>query len=168
MSESVKTAWFVGLALIVGLVAFATRPVPHKKHKGEDTPVELFEGLKDPLDVTRLEIVQFDEASQQVKKPFEVAQVTGRDGKTRWAIPSHFDYPADAKDHLAEAASLLMGIKSVNTAPGMDDEHGELDQNNIHRLHNEYGVVNPDPATLKSSDTGVGTHIPLSNTVMCR
>ena len=92
-----------------------------------------------------------------------MAQVTGRDGKTRWAIPSHFDYPADAKDHLAEAASLLMGIKSVNTAPGMDDEHGELDQNNIRRLHNEYGVVDPDPATVKTSDTGVGTRITLKN-----
>ena len=126
-----------------------TRPVPHKKHKGEDTPVELFPDLKDPLEVTRLEIVQYDEASQQCKKPFEVAQVTGRDGKTRWAIPSHFDYPADAKDHLAEAASLLMGIKSMNTAPGMDNEHGELDQDNIRRLHNEYGVVDPDPATVK-------------------
>ena len=136
-----------------------SRPVPHKKHKGEDTPVELFPELKDPLDVTRLEVVQYDEASQQCKKPFEVAQVTGRDGKTRWAIPSHFDYPADAKDHLAEAASLLMGIKSVNTAPGMDDERGDLDQANIRRLHNEYGVVDPDPATVKSSDTGVGTRI---------
>ena len=108
--------------MVVGLGAFVSRPVPHKKHKGEDTPVELFPDLKDPLDVTRMEIVQFDDASQQCKKPFEVAQVTGRDGKTRWAIPSHFDYPADAKDHLAEAASLLMGIKSVNTAPGMDEE----------------------------------------------
>ena len=101
--------------------------------------------------------------ASKCKKPFEVAQVTGRDGKTRWAIPSHFDYPADAKDHLAEAASLLMGIKSVNTAPGMDDEHGDLDQDNIRRLHNEYGVVDPDPATVKSSDTGVGTRITLKN-----
>ncbi len=113
--------------------------------------------------MTRLEIAQFDEASQQCKKPFEVAQVVGRDGKTRWAIPSHFDYPADAKDHLAEAASLLMDIKSVNTAPGMDDEQADLTQDNIHRLHNEYGVVDPDPATVKSSDTGVGTRITLKN-----
>ena len=44
MRESVKTAWFVGLALVVGLVAFVSRPVPPKKHKGEDTPVELFDG----------------------------------------------------------------------------------------------------------------------------
>lgn len=122
MRENIKTAWFVGLALVIGVGAFVTRPVPHKKHKGEDTPVELFPELKDPLDVTGLEIVQFDEASQQCKKPFEVSQVTGRDGKSRWVIPSHSDYPADAKDHLAEAATLLMGIKSVNTAPGMGEE----------------------------------------------
>ena len=163
MRENVKTAWFVGLALIVGLGAYVSRPVPHKKHKGEDMPVELFPDLKDPLEVTRLEIVQYDEASQQVKKPFEVAQVTGHDGKSRWAIPSHFDYPADAKEHLAEAASLLMGIKSVNTAPGMSGEGGDLDQDNLRRLYNEFGVVDPDPATVKSSDTGVGTRITLKN-----
>ena len=48
MREIVKTAWFVGLALVVGLVAFVTRPVPHKKHKGEDTPVVLFAGPQGP------------------------------------------------------------------------------------------------------------------------
>ena len=123
----------------------------------------MFPELTNPLDVTRLEIVQFDEASHQCKKPFEVAQVMGRDGKSRWAIPSHFDYPADAKDHLADAASLLMDIKSINTAPGMDEKQGDLTQENIRRLHNEYGVVDPDPATVKSSDTGVGTRITLKN-----
>lgn len=163
MSESVKTAVFVCLACVVGLVAFATRPVPPKKHKGELTPVALFPELTDPLDVTRLEIVQFDDSSHQCKKPFEVAQVVGRDGKTRWAIPSHFDYPADAKDHLGNAASLLMGIKSINTAPGMDEEQGDLTQENIRRLHNDYGVVDPNPETVKSSDTGVGTRITLKN-----
>ncbi len=163
MSENVKTAVFVGLACVVGLVAFATRPVPPKKQKGELMPVALFPELTHPLDVTRLEIAQFDEASHQCKKPFEVAQVVGRDGKTRWAIPSHFDYPADAKDHLGNAASLLMGIKSINTAPGMYQEQGDLTQENIRRLHNEFGVVDPDPATVKSSDTGVGTRITLKN-----
>ena len=163
MRESVKTAWFVGLALLVGLGAYFSQPKPHKKHKGEDTPVEMFPDLKDPLDVTRMEIAQYDEASQQCKTPFEVAQVTGPDGKTRWSIPSHSDYPADAKDHLADAASLLMGIKSVNTAPGMGEEQGDLDKTNIRKLHNEYGVVDPDPATVKSSDTGVGTRITLKN-----
>ena len=162
MSESVKTACFVGLACVVGLVAFATRPVPLERKPGELTPKDLFRELTNPLDVTRLEVVQFDEASKQAR-PFEVAQVVGRDGKTRWSIPSHSDYPADAKDHLAEAASLLMGIKSVNTAPGMDEEHGELDQNNIRRLHNDYGVIDPDPAAVKTSDTGIGTRITLKN-----
>ena len=163
MSESVKTAVFVCLACAVGLVAFATRPVPPKKHKGELTPVKLFPDLTNPLDVARLEIAQFDEASHQCKKPFEVAQVLGRDGKSRWAIPSHFDYPADAKDHLGEAASLLMDIKSVNTAPGMDEEQGDLTQDNIHRLQNLYGVVDPNPDTVKASDAGVGTRITLKN-----
>jgi len=163
MREIVKTAWFVGIALAVGLAAFVSRPVPPKNPKGWNTPLELFADLKEPSDVTRLEIVQFDEASHQCKKPFEVAQIVGHGGKTRWAIPSHFDYPADAKDHLAEAASLLMHIKSINTAPGMDDEHGDLDQNSIRRLHNEYGVVDPNPDTVKSSDTGVGTRITLKN-----
>ena len=163
MSESVKTLVFVCLACVVGLVAFLTRPVPPKNPEGWDKLVELFPDLKNPLDVTRLEIVQFDDASHQCKKPFEVAQVMGRDGKIGWVIPSHSDYPADAKGHLGDAASLLMHIKSINTAPGMDEKQGELTQENIRRLHNEYGVVDPNPETVKSSDTGVGTRIVLKN-----
>ena len=57
-----------------------------------------------------------------------------------------------------------MDIKSINTAPGMDEEQEEdLTQDNIRRLHNEFGVVDPDPETVKSSDTGVGTRITLKN-----
>ena len=46
MRESVKTAVFVGLALVVGLGAFLTRPVPPPKHADEDTPGDLFPDLK--------------------------------------------------------------------------------------------------------------------------
>ena len=46
----------------------------------------------------------------------------------------------------------------------MDEEQEEdLTQDNIRRLHNEFGVVDPNPETVKSSDTGVGTRITLKN-----
>ena len=63
----------------------------------------LYPDFKDPLAVTSLEIVEYNEETGEVR-PFEVAQVNVK-GKTRWSIPSHDDYPADAKDQVASAAA---------------------------------------------------------------
>lgn len=163
MRECVKTAVFVGLACVVGLVAFLSRPVSHKNSDEDYKLEDIFPELAKASDVTRLEVVQFDDAKHMCKDPFVVAQVAGHGGKSGWKIPSHSNYPADAKEHLGEAASLLMHLKTINTAPGLDPEHGNLTQENIRRLHNEFGVVDPNPETVKASDSGVGTRITLKD-----
>ena len=68
-------------------------------------------------------------------------------GKTRWSIPSHDDYPADAKDQVASAAAGLMGLKILDM---VSDNQGD---------QQEYGVVDPDPKALKLGATGVGTKV---------
>ena len=68
-------------------------------------------------------------------------------GKTRWSIPSHDDYPADAKDQVASAAAGLMGLKILEM---VSDNQGD---------QQEYGVVDPDPKTLKVGATGVGKKV---------
>ena len=105
----------------------------------------LYPDFKDPLAVTSLEIVEFDDQRGEVH-PFQVAQVDVK-GKTRWSIPSHDDYPADAKDQVASAAAGLMGLKVLEM---VSDNQGD---------QREYGVVDPDPKTLKVGDTGVGTKV---------
>ena len=89
-----------------------------------------------------MEIVEFDEQRGEVH-PLQVAQVDVK-GKTRWSIPSHDDYPADAKDQVASAAAGLMGLKILEM---VSDNQGD---------QQEYGVVDPDPKVLKVGATGVG------------
>jgi hypothetical protein len=56
--------------------------------------------------VTELEVTEYRDAIASVY-PFNVK----RDDKGRWTIPSHGNYPADAKDKVAKAATLLVGLK---------------------------------------------------------
>ena len=80
----------------------------------------LYPDFKDPQKVASLEVVKFDEARGEVH-PFTVAQIkhAGK-GPVRWSIPSHDDYPADAKDQVATAATALMGLR--------DHRHGQRQQ----------------------------------------
>jgi hypothetical protein len=145
MNENVKTLVFVVVAAAVVALAFVARPSLQvaATEKVGDRP--LYPDFKDPLAVADLEIVQYDENSATVQ-PFRVAR---RDikGKTRWVIPSHDDYPADAKDQVASAAAGMMGLKPLEMIS--DDQ---ADQQ-------EYGVVDPDPKTLKVGSTGVGLRV---------
>jgi CHASE3 domain sensor protein len=63
---------------------------------------QLFDDFE-PLAVTSLQIVKYDEATG-TPSGFEVSQVNNR-----WSIPSHSNYPTDAKDQLAEAAASVRG-----------------------------------------------------------
>ena len=53
-----------------------------------------------------------------------------------WAIPSHSDYPADAAEHMAEAATALLDLEILGVASTSAGDQ-EL-----------YGVITPDPAKL--------------------
>ena len=90
--------------------------------------------------------MKFDETRGEVH-PFTVAQLkhAGK-GPVRWSIPSHNDYPADAKDQVATAATALMGLKIVDmVSDNKDDER-------------EYGVVDP-PKMITPGATGVGQRV---------
>jgi hypothetical protein len=145
MNENAKTLTFVAVAAVVVLLAVVTRPslrVSAPENVG-DQP--LFPELKDPLSVADLEIVEFDEdAASPSSVRVAVREVKG---KTRWVIPSHDNYPADAKDQVASAAAGLMGLKPLEM---VSENQGD---------QQEYGVVEPDPKTLKVGSTGVGAKV---------
>ena len=88
--------------------------------------------------MTSLEIVEYDEAGEVL--PFQVAQVQPR-ARTCWSIPSHDDYPADAKDQVASAAAGLMGLKVLEM---VSDNQGD---------QREYGVIEPDPEDAEGRAT---------------
>ena len=113
MNEGSKTGVFALIAGAVALLAWATTPRNTVDPSATATMGKvLFEGFKDPLDAAWLKIVKFD-PNQQATVEFEVA----KDAKTGlWSIPSREGYPADASKQMAEAATLFIGLKSLDVA----------------------------------------------------
>ena len=103
---------------------------------GDNAPAEvgkkLFPDFNDPLAAKSLEIVHVTTKTPPRFADFKVAQVNGV-----WSIPSHSNYPADANEHMAQAATALLDLEIlgvVSTSPG-DQEL--------------YGVIAPDPQKLR-------------------
>ncbi len=147
MNENVKTLTLVAVAAGVVVLAIVTRPSLPVSSQENLSNQPLYANFTDPLAVTRLEIVEYDEGRGEVL-PFQVAQVPHK-GKNLWSIPSHDDYPADAKDQMASAAAGLMGLKVLEM---VSDNQGD---------QREYGVI--DPETAKPGQTGVGEKVIMKN-----
>ena len=113
MNEGSKTGVFALIAGAVALLAWATTPRNTVDPSTTATMGKvLFEDFKDPLDASWLKIVKFD-PNQQATVEFEVA----KDVKSGlWSIPSREGYPADASKQMAEAATLFIGLKSLDVA----------------------------------------------------
>ncbi len=144
MNQGTKSAIFVFAAAAIALLAWLARPALPGTDSGNVRGTELIKNF-DPRAAASLKIVAFDEDTSTVR-PFEVAQVKQK-GKLCWAIPSHGDYPADAQNQLADAATALSGLKILD-APS--DSPGD---------HELYGVIDPEAKDLPAGSTGVGTRV---------
>ena len=70
----------------------------------DDQGKPFFEDFKDPLACTDLEVVDFDPSTATASR----FRVMFKDKK--WVIPSHYNYPADAKDRLSKTSAALMDL----------------------------------------------------------
>jgi hypothetical protein len=138
MSESAKTLSLVTVAVVLLAAAFTTRMSAPSATPADAIGKTLFPELDEPSKAKRMRIVTFDEGTSRAKE-FEVAQANGV-----WSLPSHKNYPADAKDQLAAAAASLVDLKPLGTASTSARDH-EL-----------YGVVEPKPAEDQLGNSGVG------------
>ncbi|MDR3182967.1 MAG: DUF4340 domain-containing protein [Planctomycetaceae bacterium] len=149
MSETAKTFTFVTLAVILAGIVYVSRPVVVEFKSEEMLGKQLFPNFTDPLAVKTLEIVQTDASGE--KADFKIAAVkTTENGGEVWAIPSHDNYPADAKDQMAktaEALTALTVLEVVKTDGGSDTATQQV----------MYGVVDPS----ESSGEGTGIKITL-------
>lgn len=145
MNENIKTLTFVVAAGAVALIAWASNTTPRTAPDEDVRDKPLYQDFTNPQSVASLEVVKYDDKRGTIQR-FQVAQVE-RKGKTRWSIPSHDDYPADAKEQVAAAATSLMGLKIINK---VTNNAGEQQQ---------YGVVEPDPKALKLGASGVGDKV---------
>jgi hypothetical protein len=147
---TVRTATFLAVGL--GLLAVGSwlqlRPALKSRELTTETAVgkPLFPELSDAAKAASLEIVSFDEDTATLS-PFKVVKSGGV-----WVLPSHQNYPADAKDQLAAAATELVDrpiVDLVSTSPG-DQEL--------------YGVKEPDADKVAVGETGVGQLVEIRDT----
>jgi len=147
MNETAKTLIFVILAAALIAGAFFSQPTAPDFNVEEMVGKSLFPQFTDPLGIKSLEIVKLDAASEQ--NNFRIVEVNGI-----WSIPSHDNYPADAKDQMGKVAEALTDLKVLEVIP--PEESG----NDAVAFQTQYGVV--DPASEQSSlGEGVGTKITL-------
>lgn len=131
-----------GLFLLggLGMLVLGTAVQPRFKSvkvESEEQRV-LFPELADSSKAASLEIVTYDDELSTLH-PFKVQQSGGV-----WVLPDHQNYPADAKDQLAAAATALVDLKMLDVVSRSPGDH------------ETYGVIEPDPEKIKPGMTGVG------------
>lgn len=140
MTEGIKTLIYLGVALLVALVAFISRPRIEEFKVSEQEGKVLFQKFDDPAKADRMAIVKYDEALGTLDE-FSVARDKASGA---WTLPSHGGYPADAETRVRDAALLLVDLQILGIASTVSGDH---------RM---FGVVEPDKDKLKAGDEGVG------------
>ena len=93
------------MALVLTGAAFvSTRDRTQIDAEFNDQGKPFFPDFKDPLACTDLEVVEFDPSTATASR----FRVMFKDEK--WVIPSHYNYPADAKDRLSKTAAAVMDL----------------------------------------------------------
>jgi Domain of unknown function (DUF4340)/Type II secretion system (T2SS), protein G len=144
VSENLKTIGFLGVAALLCVVASLTGHGAVEQELFSDEGETFFPQFTDPAAATELLVWSFDAASSQIV-PFDVK----RDDRGVWTIPSHYDYPADAKTRMAKSATMLIGIKKDRVISDRVDDH---------KL---YGVVDPQEESVATE--GRGTKVAFKN-----
>ncbi len=142
MNEGRTTAIFAGVAAVTLGFAYWSMPRAIDSTSEEAKKMQnmvLFEKFDEPGKAASLQIVKYNESLAQLD-PFEISKDKGG----MWKIPSHDDYPADAAEQVRDAATPLIGLRSLDMITTKPDEHGM------------YGVLNPDDKDLKIGESGVG------------
>ena len=135
------TAKFAAAAVIALIVGVEPWRRGATKEDASTDVVRLFPNFTDPTLAKKIEILRWDEDSA-TPHSFSVQMANGR-----WVIPSNENYPADAREHMAEAAVSVMDLESLSQ---VSNRPGDFQT---------YGVVAPDPQTLKPGATGVGMQV---------
>ncbi len=125
MHELWKTMAFVGTAMVLSGAAYvSTRDRTIRSDAFNDQGQPFFAAF-DPLSCTDLEVVDFDPSTATASR----FRVMFKNNK--WVIPSHYDYPADARDRLSKTAAAVMDL----TKDTFRSDNSEA--------HEAMGVVDP-------------------------
>jgi hypothetical protein len=142
--DSKKTLVFVLVALVMaGAALFARADRSSRPEVFNDQGKKFFDDF-DPNLCTSLEVIDYDAVTAN-PRPFKVMQKAGN-----WVIPSHYDYPADARQRLVDTATGVVGL----TKDSIRSERAED--------HEKFNVV--DPLDIKSNTLrGIGKRVTLKD-----
>ncbi len=141
MKESSKTSIFLAVALFLTVIAYFLQPRAFNDSPDAMVGKVLFEKFTDPLEIKSLEIAKLDSAGGDLNR-FQIAS----DAEGSWTIPSHENYPSDAKDQMGQVASALIGLQVLSVAAS------DAGATNVHSL---YGVVDPTSDGAASGGAGM-------------
>ena len=145
MNDLIKTLLFAAVALVLtGAALVSTRDRAYRDERFNDQGQEFFADF-DPEQCTDLEVVSFDPSTATAHR----FQVMWKDKK--WVIPSHYDYPADARDRLSKTAAAVMGLRKDTIRSDNAEEHQAM------------GVIDPLDAKAASLE-GRGQRVTLRDT----
>ncbi|HBU36434.1 MAG TPA: hypothetical protein DEB70_01390, partial [Planctomycetaceae bacterium] len=133
-----RTAVFLGAGLLLLALGWAVQPRFKPATLKPAVERVLFPALTDAEKAASLEIIRYDDELATLY-PFKVIKSGGV-----WVLPSHQNYPADAKDQLAAAATELIDLKALDVVTERAADH------------EVYGVIEPDQEKIKPGMTGVG------------
>ena len=143
MNEMTKTVLLGSIALLVVGLAFFTRPEAATVDPSQEMGKKL---VKFPVEAAKkMRIVKYDEKQGELHD-FAVAQKDNL-----WAIPSKFDYPADAQRQMTEAATSCNDLEILLVASDRASDH------------EKFGVIDPLSSGLTAGDEGVGTRVTIEN-----
>ncbi|MGH8015797.1 MAG: DUF4340 domain-containing protein, partial [Candidatus Zixiibacteriota bacterium] len=125
MDENKKTIWFAGAALVLMALAWAVSPGRITPEEFIDQGEPFFAEFTDPNEATTLEVIDYDKETGS-SLPFKVTFENGK-----WSIPSHYNYPADGEQHLANTAASVIEMKKDDYRSSSVAEH------------EKFGVVDP-------------------------
>ncbi len=145
MQETKKTFIIAAVAILLGVVAFASAPRRAVPDLFFDVGEPFFPEFSDPEAAATLDVVEFDEETASAI-PF---QVTNRNGL--WTIPSHHDYPADGDERLSSIAADIISLTKEDFRSDNVADHEAL------------GVIDPTDLTATTL-VGRGTRVTVRNT----
>ena len=125
MNEFAKTGVALGAAVVLSALAVSMKPGEVRLDLFDDQGEVFFPEFTDGAAINELEVTAFRESSSDI-----YAFAVKRDDKDVWRIPSHGNYPADAKDQMGKAAAMMIGLKKdavVGDAKGRHAEYGLVD-----------------------------------------
>ena len=125
MNEFAKTGVALGAAVAFTALAVTMKPGEVRLDLFDDQGEVFFPEFTDGAAINELEVTAFRESSSDI-----YAFAVKRDDKDVWRIPSHGNYPADAKDQMGKAAAMMIGLKKdavVGDAKGRHAEYGLVD-----------------------------------------